>query len=138
MHTTRLISLVAVAAFTQVSAAQSGGPYTITAWTVDGGGISNASGGAFTLSGTVGQPDAGPTLSGGAFSVDGGFWPAAISITPCLADFNGDGFVNFFDISNFIAAYNIQSPAADISAPFGVWNFFDISAFIAAYNAGCP
>ncbi len=57
---------------------------------------------------------------------------------PCLADFNNDGLVNFFDISAFIAAYNIQDPSADIAAPFGVWNFFDISTFIGAYNAGCP
>jgi hypothetical protein len=57
---------------------------------------------------------------------------------PCLADFNNDGLVNFFDISNYIAAFNAQDPRADIAAPFGVFNFFDISAFIAAYNAGCP
>ena len=138
MRTAHLLATVAIAAFTQVSAAQSGGPYTITTWTVDGGGISNASGGVYTLSGTIGQHDAGPAISAGAFSIEGGFWPAAISVTPCLADFNGDGFVNFFDISNFIAAYNVQSPTADVAAPFGVWNFFDISAFIAAYNAGCP
>jgi hypothetical protein len=57
---------------------------------------------------------------------------------PCPADFNNDGLVNFFDISNFITAYNTQNPAADIAAPFGTFNFFDISAFIALYNAGCP
>jgi hypothetical protein len=56
----------------------------------------------------------------------------------CLADFNNDGNVNFFDVSGFIDAYNNQDPAADIAAPFGVWNFFDISAFIAAFNKGCP
>jgi hypothetical protein len=57
---------------------------------------------------------------------------------PCLADFNNDGLVNFFDISNYIAAFNAQDPRADIAAPFGTFNFFDISTFIAAYNAGCP
>ena len=56
----------------------------------------------------------------------------------CLADFNNDGNVNFFDVSAFIAAFNAQDPAADIAAPFGVWNFFDISAYIAAFNQGCP
>lgn len=56
----------------------------------------------------------------------------------CLADFNNDGLVNFFDVSAFIAAFNAQDPAADIAAPFGVWNFFDVSAFMSAYNAGCP
>lgn len=57
---------------------------------------------------------------------------------PCLADFNNDGNVNFFDISTFITAYNAQNPSADIAAPFGTFNFFDIAAFISAYNAGCP
>ncbi len=63
---------------------------------------------------------------------------SAPPVQPCLADFNGDGAVNFFDISAFIAAFNAQNPSADIAAPFGVWNFFDISSFMAAYNAGCP
>lgn len=56
----------------------------------------------------------------------------------CLADFNGDGQVNFFDISAFMDAFNAQDPAADIAEPFGVWNFFDVAAFMDAYNAGCP
>lgn len=63
---------------------------------------------------------------------------SAPPVQPCVADFNGDGFVNFFDISAFIAAFNAQNPAADLAPPFGVFNFFDISTFIAAYNAGCP
>ncbi len=63
---------------------------------------------------------------------------SAPGVQPCLADFNNDGNVNFFDISTFIAAYNAQSPSADIAAPFGTFNFFDIAAFISAYNAGCP
>ena len=63
---------------------------------------------------------------------------SAPPVQPCLADFNNDGLVNFFDISTFIAAFNAQDPSADVAAPFGVFNFFDISTFIAAYNAGCP
>lgn len=56
----------------------------------------------------------------------------------CVADTNGDGVLNFFDVSGFVGLFNAQDPRADLSAPFGVWNFFDVSAFIAAYNAGCP
>jgi hypothetical protein len=78
----------------------------------------------------------------GDMNCDGVIDAADIAIitgaNPCPADFNGDTLVNFFDISNFIAAYNVQDPAADVAAPFGAWNFFDISAFIATYNAGCP
>jgi hypothetical protein len=49
-----------------------------------------------------------------------------------------DGQLNFFDVAAFIAAYNAQSPDADLAAPFGVLNFFDVAAYIALYNAGCP
>jgi hypothetical protein len=57
---------------------------------------------------------------------------------PCLADFNGDENVNFFDVADFIGAFNAQDASADIAEPFGSFNFFDVSAFIAAYNVGCP
>jgi uncharacterized membrane protein len=46
--------------------------YTITRWTVDGGG-GTGTGGSYTLSGTIGQPDAG-VLSGGTYTLIGGFW----------------------------------------------------------------
>ncbi|MCC5823669.1 MAG: serine hydrolase [Phycisphaerales bacterium] len=64
---------------------------------------------------------------------------ARLVVTPgCVADFDGNGVLNFFDFAAFIAAYNAQDPAADLAPPFGVWNFFDVAAFIDAYNAGCP
>jgi hypothetical protein len=56
----------------------------------------------------------------------------------CPADIDGNGVLNFFDLSDFIAAYNAQDASADIAAPFGVFNFFDISAYISLYNTGCP
>jgi CxxC motif-containing protein (DUF1111 family) len=56
----------------------------------------------------------------------------------CLADLNGDGALNFFDVAAFINLLNAGDAAADIAEPFGVINFFDVSAFIAAFNAGCP
>jgi hypothetical protein len=46
--------------------------YTVTRWTVDGGG-GTSSGGSYTLSGTIGQPDAG-LHSGGTYTLIGGFW----------------------------------------------------------------
>ncbi|MEM9373140.1 MAG: cytochrome c peroxidase, partial [Planctomycetota bacterium] len=58
--------------------------------------------------------------------------------TGCLADYNRDQLVNFFDIADFIAGYNAQDRNADIATPIGAFNFFDIADFIAAYNAGCP
>ncbi len=55
----------------------------------------------------------------------------------CVADFTGDGVLDFFDVSAFINAYNAMDPAADLNDD-GVWDFFDVSAFINAYNLGCP
>lgn len=56
--------------------AQSGGSYDVGWNTIDGGGVTFASGGAFTLGGSIGQPDAG-VLAGGAYTLKGGFWPGA-------------------------------------------------------------
>ena len=58
-------------------------------------------------------------------------------VVDCIADFNNDGLVNFFDVSAFIAAFNSQDPSADVNDD-GLFNFFDVSDFIAAFNQGCP
>lgn len=56
----------------------------------------------------------------------------------CKADRTGDEAINFFDISDFLDAYNAMDPDADLAEPFGVWNFFDLTAYMDLYNAGCP
>ena len=59
------------------------------------------------------------------------------SPSSCTADLNGDGELNFFDVSAFLVAFN----AGDLSVDFngdGMLNFFDVSAFLTDYNAGCP
>ena len=58
-------------------------------------------------------------------------------IVDCPADLNGDGIINFFDVSVFLNAFNAMDPIADFTGD-GVLNFFDISLFLQAYNAGCP
>jgi len=62
---------------------------------------------------------------------------AVAQIPECLADMNGDGLLNFFDVSDFLTAYGNQDPAADFE-PDGLYNFLDVSAFLTAYGAGCP
>lgn len=59
-------------------------------------------------------------------------------VSGCPGDENGDGRVDFFDISAFLGSFNDQSPAADIAPPFGTIDFFDISAFLLRYAEGCP
>lgn len=129
---TSLISMTAVA-----NAGPSGGQFEITWYTIDAGGTSSAVGGSFELSGTIGQPDAGAQMSGGQFSLLGGFWPGVTTPDACPGDLTGDGMLNFFDVSAFLAAYTAQEPVADFTGD-GLFNFFDVSAFLAAYSAGCP
>jgi hypothetical protein len=52
----------------------------------------------------------------------------------CCADINGDGVLNFFDVSAFIQDYNA---GGDYNGD-GMTNFFDVSAFVQDFNAGCP
>jgi hypothetical protein len=59
------------------------------------------------------------------------------SQSSCPADLTGDGSLDFFDVSAFLAAYNAQDPAADFTGD-GMFDFFDVSAFLSAFNAGCP
>ncbi|MBL4809490.1 MAG: matrixin family metalloprotease [Phycisphaerales bacterium] len=62
---------------------------------------------------------------------------ATLDVPTCAADMNGDGVLDFFDISAFLTAFSNQDPAADFSDD-GAFDFFDISAFLTAFGAGCP
>jgi len=55
----------------------------------------------------------------------------------CPADMNGDGNLNFLDVSEFLAAFGDQEAVADFQ-PDGSFNFLDVSAFLTAYGDGCP
>jgi len=56
---------------------------------------------------------------------------------PCPADLNGDGVLDFFDVSAFLSAYNAMDQAADFTGD-GQFDFFDVSAFLGLYTGGCP
>lgn len=57
--------------------------------------------------------------------------------TGCIPDINGDGSLNFFDISAYLTAFGNGDPIADINGD-GSFNFFDISEFLSLFSAGCP
>ncbi len=57
-------------------------------------------------------------------------------IVPCPADFNGDGFVDFFDLDDYVAAFEAGSPASDFNGD-GFVDFFDLDDYVAAFEAGC-
>jgi len=65
------VSLIAALTFGAAGAASA--QFSISRFTIDGGGGTNATGGTFGLGGTIGQPDAG-RLSGSSFTLSGGFW----------------------------------------------------------------
>ena len=125
------MTLAAVAALPVLAGGSSGGVFSIPWSTIDGGGAINTSGGSFALSGTIGQPDAGAPMTGGSFSLTGGFWAGVSTVAPCPADLNGDGALDFFDISFFL------SNEVDFNGDT-VFDFFDISAFLSSFSAGCP
>ncbi len=55
----------------------------------------------------------------------------------CVADINGDGTLNFFDIAAFVTGVGDQDPAVDLNGD-GDINFFDVSFFLSAFDQGCP
>ncbi|QOI99363.1 MAG: EF-hand domain-containing protein [Phycisphaeraceae bacterium] len=54
----------------------------------------------------------------------------------CPADFNGDGFLDFFDLDAFVEAFENGDPSADFNDD-GFLDFFDLDAFVEAFEAGC-
>ncbi|MCC6230808.1 MAG: hypothetical protein IT432_16470 [Phycisphaerales bacterium] len=78
------------------------------------------------------------------FASDTGVGPAPIidrgafeyQFTPCLADFNGDGFVNALDYDLFASAFEAGDMAADIDGNTFV-NGLDYDMFASAFESGC-
>jgi hypothetical protein len=59
---------------------------------------------------------------------------------PCPADFNGDGFVDFFDFDDFVLCFEGTSCPTGTTADFnldGFIDFFDFDDFVVAFEAGC-
>jgi len=63
--------------------------------------------------------------------------PCDLTVSECAVDLNGDGALDFFDISAFLTLFNASNPAADWNDD-GSFDFFDISAYLTAFNTGCP
>jgi len=59
----------------------------------------------------------------------------AVGCSTNPADLNGDGELDFFDVSLFLSALSNQDPIADFNND-GQWNFFDVSAFLDAFSNG--
>jgi hypothetical protein len=65
--------------------------------------------------------------------------PALLRVV-CTADFNSDGFLDFFDFDDFVLCFGESncppSRTADFNAD-GFIDFFDFDDFVAAFERGC-
>jgi hypothetical protein len=78
-HTLILCALVIVLILGATGLSLANGPgYTLTRWTVDGGGVANTTQGGYTLSGAAGQPDA-HVWSDEGYTLVGGFWASGVA-----------------------------------------------------------
>ena len=66
----------------------------------------------------------------------GGDADAAAAGSACPADINGDGLLNFFDVSEYIGLFLDRHPAGDFNND-GAHDFFDVAGFLDAFLAGC-
>lgn len=87
------------------------------------------------------NPATGAATDLGVVQADG-TWDAVTLVidegtNDCPADLTGDGTLDFFDISDFLAAFASSDPAADFNDD-GSIDFFDVSDYLQAFNAGCP
>ncbi len=65
-------------------------------------------------------------------------WDLSIEgVSPCDADFNQDGVLNFFDISAFLSMFSDNDLGADLTGD-GSLDFFDISQLLTFFSQGCP
>ena len=67
------LTLVLILSQAQFGLAQTGGGYDLSWNSVDGGGLTFASGGGYELGATIGQADA-QTMGGNGYALSGGFW----------------------------------------------------------------
>ena len=61
---------------------------------------------------------------------------AEVTLSTCIADFNGDGVVNTLDFLAFLNAFMAGDPSADCNGD-GTLNTLDLLCFLNAYNEGC-
>jgi hypothetical protein len=114
--------------------------YTIDWHSVDGGGMMGATGGTFELSSTAGQADAGRIGGGGTFEILSGFWAVRNNPPPCPADFNDDGFLDFFDYIDYVECFENSICPPGKTADFngdGFVDFFDYADFVLGFETGC-
>lgn len=105
----------------------------------DFAGSVSVSGDTVSLSGTIEFAGSSEVYTGVTMNISGTLTIDATGTAPapCIANFNGDDVLDFFDIQAFLAAFSNNEQSADV-VDDEVFNFFDIQYFLAAFSAGCP
>lgn len=112
-------------------------------FSVDGGGITFASGAGLELGATIGQHDATTTLAGSGFELTGGFWAvgAAVPPSPCPGDLNGDGIISLNDLTTLLSNFGVQSGATFAQGDGdgdGDIDLSDLTALLSVFGSTCP
>ncbi|MFO0836804.1 MAG: hypothetical protein U0638_17725 [Phycisphaerales bacterium] len=76
------------------------------------------------------------TVAANPFGTNNFLLDNVTAIYVCLADFDGDGFVNGNDYDAFAGVFDVADPAADINSD-GFVNGDDYDVFAEAFDAGC-
>lgn len=64
------------------------------------------------------------------------YTPTSVILTVCIADYNFDQVVDFFDYLDFVSDFAANRSRADFNDD-GVIDFFDYLDFVQAFGAGC-
>jgi hypothetical protein len=79
-------------------------------------------------------------ISLGGFDGERGTGQVSFEFIPCRIDFNGDGFVDFFDYDDYVNCFETGNCPPGKTADFNGDNFvdfFDYDDFVANFEAGC-
>jgi glucose/arabinose dehydrogenase len=94
---------------------------------------------AFTDCNTNGRPDCWDLADGTSTDNNGNGVPDSCDPN-CAPDFNGDGFLDFFDYDAYVQCFETGTCPPGKTADYnedGFTDFFDYDAFVLAYESGC-
>lgn len=80
----------------------------------------------------------GSLIAGGSFTLASGIPSARIArwAPRCVGDFDGSGFIDFFDYLDFVTAFEEGNASADVNGDAFV-DLFDYLDFVEAFETGC-